>query len=266
MLAAGIAVVLLVIVVSAIGHFVLPNPDTQDLTATLQAPSAAHLFGTDDLGRDLLSRTLAATWLDLALAVGVTCVSVTIGVLVGTLAGYLGGWPERLIMRITDFVIAFPMVVLILAIVAIMGPGATSMAVALVSGGWAFYARFSRAEMLVLRERQFIQAAQTLGFSDRRVMVRHAIPNLLRPSIVYSTSDVISNILLIATLSFLGVGVRPPTPEWGEIISDGQNYLLSAWWITALPGIVVVVVGLGFSLIGDALGERLGARREFVVR
>lgn len=263
---AGAAIVLLVILASIVGHFVLPGPNVQDLAAPLQAPSLAHLFGTDDLGRDVLSRTLAATWLDLALGIGVTAVSVSVGVLAGTIAGYFGGVVERVIMRISDVVIAFPFMVSAIAIVAIMGPGVKSIYVALVSVGWPFYARFARAEMLALREKQFVQAAQTLGYSNRRVMLRHAVPNLLRPCAVYAMSDIVINIMFIAALSYLGLGVRPPTPEWGAIISDGQSYLLTAWWITTLPGAVVVIVGIGFTLMGDGLGERLGARREPVIR
>jgi len=261
-LSAGIAIIVFVLVGSLAGHFVLPAPTLQDFTATLQPPSLAHPFGTDDLGRDLLSRTASATWIDLSLAVCATFLGIGIGVVVGTGAGYLGGWLERLIMRIADFVIAFPYIVLVLAVIAIIGPGITGMFIALVSAGWAFYARVARAELLVLREQQFIQAAQTLGFSKRRVMFRHAVPNLLRPCVVYSMSDMVFNILFIAALSYLGLGVRPPTSEWGAIISDGQTYLLSAWWISTLPGLVVVLVGVGLSLIGDAMGERLGPRGE----
>lgn len=258
----GIGLVLLVLVASAIGHFVLPNPNTQDLNATLAAPSLDHPFGTDQLGRDVLSRTLAATWLDLGLAVGVTFASFAIGLLVGAFAGYLGGWAERLAMRLVDIAIAFPEMILVLAIVAVLGPGVTSLVIAFVATGWSFQARFARAEMLVLRERQFVQAAQTLGFSRRRVILRHATPNLLRPLVVHSMSAVVLTVLGIATLTFLGLGVPPPTPEWGAIIASGQSYMLTAWWISTLPGLVVVIVGFGFVMIGDALSERLGARQE----
>jgi peptide/nickel transport system permease protein len=266
LLTVGLALIGLVLLASAIGHFVYSDPNHQDYSATLQSPSLSHPFGTDDLGRDVLGRTLAATWLDLALALSATFVSVTLGVTLGTFAGYLGGWIERVIMRIADFVIAFPMVVLVLVVIAIIGPGVLGMFIAIVAGGWAFYARFTRAELLVLRERQFIQAAETLGYSKRRVMLRHALPNGVRPSLVYAMLDVVMNILLVATLSFLGVGVRPPTPEWGAIIADGQAYLLSAWWITTLPGVVLMIVGLGFTFIGDSLGERLGARGPAVAK
>ena len=262
--AAGLVLIGAVMLASAIGHFVLPSPRALDLEAALQAPSPQHLFGTDDLGRDVLSRTLAATWLDLGVAFLATYTGLLIGVLLGTAAGFLGGWPERLVMRLTDLVIAFPFIVLVIAIVAVIGPGIEGVTIGLIAAGWAFYARFSRAEMLSLREREFIQAAQTLGFSRRRVLLRHALPNILRPSLTYSASDMVLNILFIASLSYLGLGVQPPTPEWGAIISGGQQYLLSAWWISTLPGASVVVVGIGLILIGDGLADRFRVRREFL--
>jgi peptide/nickel transport system permease protein len=260
----GVALVGAVLLASAIGHFLLPSPTALNLEATLAAPSLHHLFGTDDLGRDVLSRTLAATWLDLGIAFSATYAGVLIGVLLGTMAGYLGGWPDRLLMRLTDVVIAFPFIVLVIAIIAVIGPGIEGVAIGLVAAGWAFYARFSRAEMLSLREREFIQAAQTLGFSSRRVIIRHALPNIVRPSLTYSVSDMVLNILYIASLSYLGLGAQPPTPEWGAIIAGGQQYLLTAWWISTLPGLVVVVVGVGLVLIGDGLADRFRVRRQLV--
>jgi peptide/nickel transport system permease protein len=257
----GLALVASVVLASAIGHFVLPSATAQDLTSTLAAPSIHHLFGTDDLGRDVLSRTLTATWLDLGVALGTTYAGVLIGVLAGTVAGYSGGWLERVIMRLADVVIAFPFIVLVIAIIAIIGPGIKGAAIGLVVAGWAFYARFSHAEMLSLRERQYIQAAQTLGLSQRRIMLRHALPNIIRPSLTYSVSDVVLNILYIASLSYLGLGVQPPGAEWGAIIADGQQYLLTAWWISTLPGIVVVVVGIGLALIGDGVADRFRVSR-----
>jgi peptide/nickel transport system permease protein len=262
--AVGLALLGAVLLASAVGHFLLPSPTALNLEQTLAAPSLQHLFGTDDLGRDVLSRTLAATWLDLGVAFAATYAGVLIGVLLGTLAGYAGGWPERLIMRLTDLTIAFPFIVLVIAIVAVVGPGIEGVAIGLVAAGWAFYARFARAEMLSLRKREFIQAAQTLGFSRRRVLLRHALPNIVRPSLTYSASDMVLNILYIAALSYLGLGVQPPTPEWGAIISDGQQYLLTAWWISTLPGLVVVVVGVALVLIGDGLADRFRVRREFM--
>jgi peptide/nickel transport system permease protein len=265
MLFCGAGLLVVVMAAALIGGFVLPQPNHQDLDVTMAAPSLSHPFGTDDLGRDVLSRTLAATWLDLGLALGVTAVSVLIGLIVGSLAGYAGGWTERIFMRLVDVVIGFPYVVFVLAVVAIMGPGVTSLVIAIVGFNWALYARLARAEMLVLRGTPFVQAAQTLGYSHRRVVLRHALPNLLRPVVVYSMSDVVGVILLIASLSFLGLGVRPPTPEWGAIIASGQSFLTVAWWISTLPGMVVALVGLAFVTIGDALGELLGVRRDAAV-
>jgi peptide/nickel transport system permease protein len=263
-LESGLAILALVLLAAVVGHFVYPDPNEQDLLQALRSPSPAHPFGTDELGRDVLARTLAATWIDLGLAVGATYVGLMIGTTLGTLAGYFRGWTERIIMRIVDVVIAFPFMVLVIAIVVVIGPGAKGVFVGLVLGGWALYARLARAEMLVLKEKSFVQAAQTLGYSHRRVMLRHALPNLIRPSLVFSMSDIVLNILFVASLSFLGLGAQPPTPEWGSIVADGQPYLLSAWWITTLPGLYIVVVGVGFSLVGDGLADRLRTRRTFV--
>jgi peptide/nickel transport system permease protein len=262
----GLGLIGLIVLASVVGAIVLPEPNEQNLLEPLAPPSLEHPFGTDELGRDVLSRTLAATWLDLGFGIGVTYLAATIGVAVGALAGYAGGWPERILMRLVDAVIAFPYIVFVLAIVAIMGAGAKALVIAVVGVGWATYARFARGEMLVLRERQYIQAAQTLGLSRRRVLLRHAVPNLLRPIVVFSMSDVVFAILALASLSFLGLGIPAPTPEWGAIIAGGQEYLQTAWWISVLPGLVVVMAGLGFVLIGDALSERLGVRQEVVAK
>jgi peptide/nickel transport system permease protein len=257
----GVAIIVVICVISLIGRWAYPGPNTIHLGSTLQAPSWAHPLGTDYVGRDVLSRTLAATWVDLGVAITATFVSVLIGVALGTMAGYFRGWVERIIMRIVDMVIAFPFMVIVLFIITIIGPGLTGVFVGLISGGWAVYARLARGEMLSLSEKSFIMAARTLGFSNRRVIARHAVPNLIRPCLVYSMSDIVLNILFVASLSYLGLGVRPPMSEWGSIIASGQAYILSAWWITTLPGCFLVVVGIGFSLIGDGLADRLRERR-----
>lgn len=262
----GALILAVVVVASVIGRSVLPDPNEQDLLNVLAAPSPSHPFGTDELGRDVLSRTLAAIWLDLGFGIGAAFLSVAIGVTVGSAAGFAGGMVERIVMRFVDAVIAFPLLVFVLAVVAMLGPGIKSLLIAIVSYSWALYARFARGEMLVLREKQFFQATQTLGYSKRRVVLRHAIPNLMRPVAVFAASDIVLDVLAIATLSFLGLGVAPPTPEWGAIIASGQQYVLTAWWISTLPGAFVVVVGLGFVLIGDALGELLGVHRVALVQ
>jgi peptide/nickel transport system permease protein len=182
---------------------------------------------------------------------------------VGAYAGYRGGWPDTVVNRLVDVVVAFPFIVLILAIVAIAGPGLTGAYIGVFAVGWALYARLTRGEMLVEREREYVLAAQTLGYSTPRIVFRHALPNVLRASIVFSMADIVLNILLLAALSYLGLGARPPSPEWGALVAEGKNVLLTAWWVATLPGLVIVLVGIGFSLIGDGIADRFG--RDFTL-
>ena len=263
---AGIAVVGVVGVAALFAPLIAPStPTAQDLANAFQPPSLAHLMGTDNLGRDIFSRVVYAARTDLQIGLIMTYIPLMAGVLLGAVAGYFGGWVDTVIMRLVDVVIAFPFLVLVIAILAVVGPGLKGMYIAVISVGWSLYARLTRAEMLVLREQQFVLAAEALGFSRKRIIFRHAVPNLLRPNIVFSMADFVLNILLAASLSFLGLGVRPPTPEWGAMVAEGQNFLLNAWWITTLPGLVIVVVGIGLSLIGDGLAERLGERFRLTV-
>jgi peptide/nickel transport system permease protein len=263
-LSIGVALLAIVLIASVARPLIgLPDPNHQDLAHALEAPSGTHPFGTDNLGRDVLSRTLAAGVLDLRVAITVTGISVLLGLVLGAIAGFFGGAADSIMMRLADFVLAFPFLVLILAVVAIFGPGLKGLYVGVPLVGWALYARLTRAEMLVVREREYVLAARTLGYSTPRVLLRHALPNVWRPAFVFSTADVVLTIWLLATLSYLGLGVQPPTAEWGGIIADGQGYLLNAWWIATLPGLVVVVVGIGFSLVGDALAEILGQEVKF---
>jgi peptide/nickel transport system permease protein len=256
---AGVAVVVTLIVLTIVAPWTgLPAPDQQDLLAALQPPSLAHPFGTDQLGRDILSRVIYGTRIDFSFGFITTYATLTIGMLLGALAGYLGGWVDTVVMRAVDVVIAFPFIVLILAIAAVFGAGLMGAYAGVLVVGWALYARLTRGEMLVLREKQFVLAAQTLGYSTPRVVFRHAIPNLLRPNLVFSMADMVLNILTLAALSYLGMGVQPPTPEWGAMIADGQGYLLTAWWVSTFPGLTVVAAGVAFSLIGDGLADRLG--------
>lgn len=236
----------------------LPDPNAQDLANVLAPPSWAHPFGTDNLGRDVFSRTLAAAPLDLGVAIALTAMSLASGVLLGALAGFGGRRTEAVIMRLADAALAFPFMILVIAVIAVFGPGLTGVFVGVPLASWATYARVTRSEMLVVREKDYILAARTLGYSRIRRLVRHAIPNVWRPSLVFSMADVVLNIVLLASLSYLGLGVQPPTPEWGSIIADGQQYLLQAWWISTLPGLVVVLVGAGLSMVGDGLADQLG--------
>ena len=257
----GLTILGIVALAAIFAPLVAPDaPNAQNLTAAFQPPSWSHLFGTDNLGRDIFSRVVYAGRVDLQIGVIMTYVPLVTGVVLGALAGYFGGWVDSVIMRLVDVVIAFPFLVLVIAILAVVGPGLKGMYIAVLAVGWSMYARLTRAEMLVLREQQFVLAAQALALPRRRVIFRHAVPNVLRPNVVFSMADFVLNILLAASLSFLGLGVRPPTAEWGAMVADGQNFLLNAWWITTLPGLVIVVVGIALSLIGDGLAERLGER------
>ena len=240
-------------------------PNQQNLADAFQSPSWGHLMGTDNLGRDIFSRVVYAARVDLQIGVITTYVPLLTGVVLGAVAGFVGGWVDTVIMRLVDVVIAFPFLVLVIVILAVVGPGLKGLYIAVLAVGWSMYARLTRAEMLVLREQQFVLAAESLGFSRWRIIFRHAVPNLLRPNIVFSMADFVLNILLAASLSFLGLGVRPPTAEWGAMVAEGQNFLLNAWWITTLPGLVIVIVGIGLSLIGDGLAERLGERFRLTV-
>jgi peptide/nickel transport system permease protein len=259
----GLAIVALYVLAAVAAPLLAPHsPSEQDLLAAFQAPSASHLLGTDSLGQDVFSRVLYGLRTDLVLGIVCTYVPLVIGMLLGACAGYFRGPVEAVIMGLVDLTIALPFLVLVLAIVAVAGPGLTGVYIGLIVISWALYARITRAEMLVLREQQFILAGQALGYSNARILFRHALPNLLRPNLVFSMADIVLNILSLAALSFLGVGVAPGSPELGAIIFDGQPYLLTAWWITTLSGLVLVVLGVGFSLVGDALADRFGGRLE----
>ena len=262
----GIAIVAVVGLAAVFAPLIAPyDPNAQNLLASFESPSWQHLMGTDNLGRDIFSRVVYAGRVDLQIGLITTYVPMVTGMLVGAIAGYFSGWKDTLLMRLVDVVIAFPFLVLVIAILAIIGPGLTGLYIAVLAVGWSIYARLTRGEMLVLREQQFILAAETLGFSRKRIILRHAMPNLLRPNLVFSMADFVLNILLAASLSFLGLGVQPPRPEWGAMVAEGQNFLLNAWWITTLPGVVIVIVGIGLSLIGDGLAERLGERFRLTV-
>jgi len=257
----GIVVVATVAAAGLFAPLLTPyDPIAQDYRSTLLPPSAEHLLGTDNLGRDLLARVLYGARIDLQIGLIATYVPLIYGLALGAIAGYVGGWFDTVLMRLVDVAIAFPFLVLIIVILAILGPGIQNMYIAVFAVAWTMYARLARADMLVVREQEYILAARALGYGPLRIIFRHALPNLLAPSLVFSMSDIVLNILLASSLSFLGMGVQPPAPEWGAIVADGRDFLLQAWWITTLPGIAIVITGLGFSLIGDGLSRLLGQR------
>jgi peptide/nickel transport system permease protein len=252
----GATIVLLLFLVGVLAPVIAPYGQN-DVTFTdiFSSPSLHHLFGTDGAGRDVLSRTLYALRLDLAVVLVVTYPPLVIGVLIGAVAGYFGGIVDAVIARIIDTMIAFPFMVLVIAVIAIVGPGVKGVLIGVPCVAWALYARLARSEMLVLREQPFMLATIALGYSRRRAILRHAVPNLLRSSLIYSTLDMVVNLLLLASLAYLGLGAQPPNAELGSIIADGQSTLLSAWWITTLPGLVVVLFGIGAGLLGDGLSD-----------
>lgn len=236
------------------------EPNAIDLPNRLAAPSWDHWMGTDSFGRDILSRTLYAIRLDLLVVLVITYVPMAVGMVIGALAGYYRGWVDGVVIRIIDAFIAFPFMVLVIAVVAIMGPGLAGVYIGVLAVGWTLYARLTRGDMLVLREQQFMLAARTLGYSPARIIFRHAMPNLIRSNLVFSMADIVLNLLLLAGLSYLGLGAQAPTAELGAMVADGQQFLLQAWWVTTLPGAVIVLLGAGFSMIGDSMADRLGQK------
>jgi peptide/nickel transport system permease protein len=252
MLGLAIAAVLLAPVL------VSQSPTTIDALHTLAKPlSHGHLLGTDQFGRDVLARILYGGRIDLAIAFGATSVTLVGGTIIGLVAGYVGGRVDSVLMRLVDLFFAFPFLVLIIAIVAMLGPSIFNMFIAIWITSWVSYARIMRAQTVVAKKQQYVLAARALGYGPLRVMFRHILPNAASAVIIFSMVDAVGNIILAASLGFLGLGAQPPTPEWGTMISDGQNFILSAWWLATLPGLAVVFVGVAFSLIGDGLTDLL---------
>jgi peptide/nickel transport system permease protein len=254
----GLAIILGMLLASLLARWITPyDPIAQDLAHTLLPPSAEHPFGTDNFGRDIFSRVLHAAQLDMRIGFLAVLFPWIIGVTLGCLSGYLGGLVDTLIMRIVDTFTAFPFLVLVIGIIAILGPGLTSMYIALTLAGWNAYARIIRGEILALKKSDYITAARSLGYDNWRIMFRHVLPNVVTPAIVFAMSDITLTILSTTALSFLGLGVQPPTPEWGSMIAEGRGFITTAWWLVTLPGLAIVVVGIGLSLFGDGLADLL---------
>lgn len=257
-LVAGISITGVLVLMAILAPLIAPyDPIKQDLTATLAGPSARHLLGTDQLGRDVLSRLIYGARIDLRVGFLAVLFPFCIGTLLGCLAGYYGGWLDAVVMRLVDVVVAFPFYVLIIAMVFALGPGVRSIYIAITLIGWVSYARIIRGEILVSKRQEYVLAAQAAGFSDARIVVRHLLPNVITQAIVFAMSDIVLDILAIVTLGYLGLGVPPPTPDWGQMIFDGQTFLTTNWWLSTIPGLAVVVTGLGLSLIGDGLADLL---------
>jgi peptide/nickel transport system permease protein len=233
------------------------DPIAQNLRNTLQPPSLTHPFGTDNFGRDIFSRVLHAAKVDIR--IGFLCVLFPwiLGSILGAIAGYIGGVVDTIVMRTVDTFMAFPFLIMAIGVIAVLGPGVTSLYIALTLSGWSIYARIVRAEVMVARKTDYVLAARTLGYTDARILLRHILPNVITPTVIFAVTSMVLVILSTVTLSFLGLGLPPPAPTWGTMIAEGRNFIFTAWWIVTLPGVAIVVVGLALSLLGDGIADLL---------
>lgn len=262
----GAALMLAITLAAVFAPLIAPfDPTEQDYNAILLPPNLTHFFGTDNLGRDIFSRVIYGARIDLVIGFITTYVPMTYGVVIGAYAGYMGGRIDSVLMRIIDVAMAFPFLVLIIVILAILGPGVQNIYIAIFIVAWTMYARLARAEMMVERTKDYMIAARVLGFPRSRVIFRHGLPNVINSSIVFSASDFVLNIVLVSGLSFIGLGIQPPEPEWGALIAEGRDFIRQAWWIATFPGLAIVVTGTALALIGDGLARRLGARHHTTV-
>jgi peptide/nickel transport system permease protein len=258
----GLGVVVVLVAVAVLGPALTSrSPLAQDLGARLQPPSGAYWFGTDELGRDIYARVLYGARITLSIVGLVVVMVAPVGLLVGTAAGYFGGWLDTVLMRVTDVFLAFPRLILALALVSALGPGIENAVIAIACTAWPPYARVARAETLTLRGSDFISAIRIQGAGPLRIVLGHVVPLCTASVIVRITLDMAGIILTAAGLGFLGLGAQPPSPEWGAMIASGRKFLLDQWWVATIPGIAIFVVSLGFNLLGDGLRDVLDPRR-----
>ncbi len=258
----GALMIAVIVVVAVFAPAIAPyGPLDTDYTARLQSPVPGHPFGTDNLGRDIYSRVLYGASIDLQVGLIGVMLPFLIGGILGCLAGYYGGRIDSLVMRVADVIQAFPFLILIIAIVAVLGTGLTSIYIAVALVAWVTYARLIRGEILVAKNQEYVEAARSLGASDGRVIGRHLLPNVVTSALVFATTDIVLYIVLVSSLSYLGLAARPPSPEWGAMITEGRTFMASAWWISLFPGLAVVVTGIAFSVFGDGLADALRVRR-----
>jgi peptide/nickel transport system permease protein len=259
----GLVILALLVVSALLAPVLAPyDPLRQNLDQDLLRYSSAHPLGTDKLGRDILSRTLYGGRISLLVGVATVTISFAIGLAIGSLSGYSGGWIDQTAMRVVDILMAFPGILLAIAFTAVLGPGLQHVILALCLIGWTSYARLVRGEILALREREFVQAAQALGCKPGRVISHHLLPNLLPPMLIQATFGLAAAIIAEGSLSFLGLGVEPPTPSWGSMLNDGRQFLLVAPQLTTYPGIAIMITVLGLNLVGDGLQDRLQTRSQ----
>jgi peptide/nickel transport system permease protein len=259
--ALGAAIVAAALLCSTFAPVLAPyNPTLAQFAVTLRPPTPAHPFGTDQLGRDVLSRVIFGARISLLVGAVTVFVAGMIGCGLGLLAGYLGGWLDAAVMRLADVQLSFPFILLALTINAVLGAGLRNIVLSLAVAGWPLYVRVVRGEILALRHRDYVQAAVATGAGSARVMWRHVLPNVATPIIIVSTLQVSQFIIAEATISFLGFGIQPPTAAWGTMVSDGRNYIFFAWWLSAFPGAALALTALGVNLLGDWLRDTLDPR------
>ena len=252
------------VLVALFGPLISPHdPLAGSLRARLNPPfwqeggSWEHIFGTDRLGRDILSRIIAGAQISLAVCALVIAIAGTVGTTVGTLAGYFGGWTDRILMRLVDLALSFPVILLALLLGAISGPSFTNIIIVISLVLWSQYARMARGETMKIRNEDYVDLARTSGLSDLKIILRHILPNIAPSLIVVATLQVGVVIVLEASLSFLGVGVPPPAPSWGSMIADGRSYITTAWWLCMVPGFAILLTVMSVNLVGDALADKI---------
>jgi peptide/nickel transport system permease protein len=258
---AGLVIVVVFILLSlGAPWIVLQDPVAQDLAHRLTGPNPAHPFGLDSLGRDIYSRVIYGARISVVSGVAVVSAASAFGIAAGTAAGWFGGWWDEGLMRLTDMFLAFPSLILAMAISAILRPSLENALLAIAITSWPTYARLIRAQVLSLRGRDYIEAARAEGATDLAIIVRHLIPNALAPLLVQATLSVGSIVLVSAGLSFIGFGAQPPTPEWGLMVSEGRSFLMDQWWVATFPAIAILLLVLGFNLLGDGVRDLLDPR------
>jgi peptide/nickel transport system permease protein len=259
----GLAIVLVAVLAAAIGPSLTPyDPASQTLSDRLEPPSRSHPFGLDELGRDILARLVAGARISLAVGLAVVSVSSLVGMALGSIAGYFGGFVDDGISRVVDVLMAFPGILLAIALVAVLGPSLTNVILALCVIGWVGYARLVRGQALRARELEYVQAARALGAGSARIVLRHVLPTAFPAVIVQATLGMAGAILAEASLSFLGLGVQPPTPSWGTMLDAGRSHLFDAPHLTLFPGLAIATLVLGFNFLGDGLRDRLDPKQE----
>jgi peptide/nickel transport system permease protein len=254
----GLLLLGVLILASLIGPVVVPYDAVAiDFANTLAPPTLAHPFGTDDLGRDVLARVIAAARVDLEVVAICVLLPFLIGSTIGLISGYFGGLVDLVLMRLVDILWAFPFYVLVISIVGALGPSIGNMYLAFTLVVWISFARIVRGEVLLAKQLDYVKASTVLGYSHVRIMFRHILPNVITPAIVFMMADVVLTILAVTSLGFLGLGIQPPTPEWGVMIADGRNFIQDGWWISLFPGLAIVLVGVTFTFLGDGLDDFL---------